>query len=65
MCFGALDFGFGDIDAETGPFAEGEVDEVVDLGLVFGDEVDAPKTGVVSNMKVPRAMGKDAYPVSE
>jgi len=35
--FGALGFGFGDVVGETRPFAEGEVDEVVDLGFVFGD----------------------------
>ncbi len=40
--FGALGFGFGDVVGEAGPFAEGEVDEVVDLGFIFCDEVDAP-----------------------
>jgi len=40
---GPLGFGAGDVVGEPGPFAEGEVDEVVDLGFVFRDEVDAPE----------------------
>ena len=45
--FGALGFSFCDIVGEAGPFAEGEVDEVVDLGFVFCNEVDAPETDEV------------------
>lgn len=44
---GALDFGFGDGGGETGPFAEGKVDEVVNLGELVGDEVDSPETRVL------------------
>lgn len=40
---GPLGFGAGDVVGEAGPFAEGEVDEVVDLSFVFGDEVDPPE----------------------
>lgn len=40
--FGALGFRFGHIEGEARPFAQGEVDEVVDAGDVVGDEVDAP-----------------------
>ena len=40
--FGALGFGAGDVVGEAGPFAEGKVDEVVDLGFVLCDKVDTP-----------------------
>ncbi len=43
MGLGPLGFGAGNIVGEAGPFAEGEVDEVVDLGFVLRDEVDAPE----------------------
>lgn len=52
--FGALDFCFTHIDGEAGPFAQGEVDEVVDLGLVFGDEVDAPEARIVNITRILR-----------
>lgn len=48
MGFGALGFGFCDVVGEAGPFAEGEMDEVVDLGFVFCYEVDAPEADEVS-----------------
>lgn len=40
--FGAFGFGFGHVVGKSGPFAKGEVHEVVDLFLVFCDEVDSP-----------------------
>ena len=42
--FCALGFGFGDVVGETRPFTEGKVDEVVDSGFVFCDQVDAPES---------------------
>lgn len=48
MRFGTLDFRLGDGLGEAGPFAEGEVDEVVDAGDFVGDEVDAPEAWEVS-----------------
>lgn len=39
-----LNLGLGDVGAEARPFAEGEVDEVVDLRKLVGDEVDTPET---------------------
>ena len=42
MSFGTLCFGFGDVVGEPRPFAEGEVDQVVDLSMIFCYEVDAP-----------------------
>ncbi len=48
--FGALGFGFGDVVGEARPFAEGEMHEVVDLGFVFGDQVDAPQTVVAEEI---------------
>lgn len=41
--FGALGLGFGDVVGKARPFAQREVDEVVNLRFVFGDEVDAPE----------------------
>jgi len=41
--FGPFGLGFADVEGEPGPFAQGEVDQVVDLGFVFGDQVDPPK----------------------
>lgn len=41
----ALDFGRCDVGGETGPFAESEVDEIVEASWVSGSEVDAPETG--------------------
>lgn len=43
MGLGPLGFGAGDVVGEARPFAEGEVDEVIDLGFVLRDEVDAPE----------------------
>ena len=63
LSFGALDFGFGDIDGEAGPFAQGEVDEIVNLGFVFRDEVDTPETEMVSILGV--MCESVTYPVSE
>ena len=42
--FRALGFGFGDVVGETRPFTECKVDEVVDPGFIFGDQVDAPES---------------------
>ena len=44
--FRALSFSFGDIVGETRPFTESKVDEVVDSGFVFCDQVDAPKSRI-------------------
>lgn len=44
LSLGALDLGLGDVDRETGPFAESEVDEVIEVGKVFADKVDTPET---------------------
>lgn len=44
MRFSPLDLGLGDGLREAGPFAECEVDEVVDAGEFIGDEVDSPET---------------------
>lgn len=41
---GTLDLGGGDVDAETRPLAEGEVDEVIEAGQVLGNKVNTPET---------------------
>lgn len=41
---GTLDLSGGDVAAEAGPLAESEVDQVIELGQVLGDEVDTPET---------------------
>ena len=60
--FGALHFGFGHIVGETRPFAECEVNEVIDAGELVGHEVDTPETGFVSYCHM--ILEKLAYPVS-
>jgi hypothetical protein len=42
----ALGLGFGNTVREAGPFTEGEVDEIIDLGYVVADKVDTPETMV-------------------
>lgn len=42
---GALHLGGGDVEAQARPLAQGEVDQVIELGQVLGDEVDTPETG--------------------
>ena len=41
---GALNLGGGDVEAQAGPLAESEVDQVIEAGQVLGDEVDTPET---------------------
>lgn len=41
-----LDLGVRDGLRDAGPLTEREVDEIVDLGELVGDEVDTPETGV-------------------
>lgn len=41
---GALGLGFADGLGQAGPLTQGEVDEVVNLGKLVGDEVDTPET---------------------
>lgn len=48
MGLGALDLGGGDIEGETGPFAQSEVNKVIKTGDLVRDEVDSPKTVFVS-----------------
>jgi len=48
LSLGALDFGFCDVIGEARPFAESEVDEIVETGDDVGDEVDTPETNKVS-----------------
>lgn len=48
---GALNLGLADAGGETRPLAEGEVDEVVDLLELVGDEVDTPETMMVKLAK--------------
>lgn len=42
----ALDFNIRRADGHAGPLLEGEVNEVVEVDGVLGDEVDAPETSV-------------------
>lgn len=44
LSLGALNLGLGDAAGETGPLAEGEVDQVVQAGELVRDEVDTPET---------------------
>lgn len=44
LSLGALNLGLGDVDGETGPFAEGEVDEVIEISKILADKVDTPET---------------------
>ena len=43
---GTLSLGLADIEAETRPLTESEVDKIVDAGEGVSDEVDTPETGV-------------------
>ena len=51
--FGALGFGFGDVVGETRPFTEGKVDEIVDSGFVFCDQIDAPESTISCQRRWP------------
>ena len=42
--FGTFGLSFGDVEGEAGPLAEREVNEIVDVGNVLGDQVDTPET---------------------
>lgn len=44
LCLGALGLGLADGLGQAGPLTQGEVDEVVNLVELVGDEVDAPET---------------------
>ena len=44
LSLSTLGLGGGDVGAETHPLTDGEVDEVVNLLVLVGDEVDTPKT---------------------
>lgn len=48
MSLGALDFGFCDVVGKARPFAESEVDKIVETGDDVGDKVDTPQTNKVS-----------------
>lgn len=41
---GALGLGLADVEGQTRPLAESEVDEVINAGDIVSDEVDTPET---------------------
>lgn len=56
---GALNLGRGDVGAQAHPFADGEVNEIVDAGNLVGGEVDTPETGVaVARREAHEAVGE-------
>ena len=48
MGLGTLDFGFGNIVRQAGPFSECEMDEIIDAGKLVGHEVDTPESRKIS-----------------
>lgn len=44
LSLGTLDLSGGNLAAEAGPLAEGEVNQVIKVGQVLRDKVDTPET---------------------
>ena len=63
LCLCPLGFRLGDVVGQSRPFSHREMDEVIDLGLVLRNEVDAPKTTNVLAFSA-RPVDLAPYPVS-
>ena len=48
---GTLNLGGGNVAAQARPLAEGEVDQVIEVGQVLGNQVDTPETGKEVSMR--------------
>lgn len=65
LSLGTLNLGGVDVEAQTGPLTESEVNEVVETGQVVRNKVDTPETARVQSVAASNDMYvKRTYPVS-
>ena len=56
MSLGPLNLSAADVEAETAPFAQSEVNQVIKASEVLGDKVDTPETAIPNQSAVYHLM---------
>lgn len=64
MGLGALNLSFAYTVRQTGPLAQGKVDQIINAADVVGNQVDTPKTVASISKKILDYVFVATYPVS-